>query len=108
MEKNGALSVSILDKHILKEHGLIALNLIVGSLGHMVNRATIGNLSNMGTMGNIMGSKKLPIDVAKFHFNTKDGLITNVLILIMLLRGVILIRTILKHGAIVKTKVETM
>ena len=35
MEKNGALSVSILDKHIPKEHGLIALNPIVGSLDHI-------------------------------------------------------------------------
>ena len=34
MEKNGAPSVSILDKHIPKEHGLIALNPIVGSLDH--------------------------------------------------------------------------
>ena len=34
MEKNGALSVSILDNNIPKGHGLIALNPIVGSLDH--------------------------------------------------------------------------
>ena len=117
VEKNGALSAFILDKHILKGHGLIALNPIVGmgSLGHIgntVNLANIGNLSDMGnpaTMGGpIMGSKKRPLDVVKFHFNTKDGLIINVLMLIIQASGVILMRTILKHGAIVRTKVETM
>ena len=74
MEKNGALSASILDKNILKEHGVGALNPILGRLDPMdnaVNPATIGNLSDMGTK-DIMGSKKRPLDVAKFHFNTKD------------------------------------
>ena len=107
MEKNGVLSAFILDKHIPKEHGLIALNPIVGSLGHIgntVNLATIGNLSDMGTMGN----KKQPLDVVKFHFNTMDRLIINVLMLVIQVHGVILIRTIGEHGAIVRTKVETM
>ena len=123
VEKNGALSVSILDNNIPKGHGLIALNPIVGSLGHIgntVNPATIGsrsdmgNLSNMGnqsdmgTMDNIMVSKKRPLDVVKFHFNTKDGLIISVLMLIIQVRGVILMRTIGEHGAIARTKVETM
>ena len=89
----------------------------MGSLGHIgntVNPDTIDNLSDMGnpdtmgTMGNIMGFKKRPLDVVKFHFNTKDGLIINVLMLIIQASGVILMRTILKHGAIVRTKVETM
>ena len=74
MEKNGALSASILDKNILKEHGVGALNPILGSLdpmGNTVNTATIDNLSDMDTK-DIMGSKKRPLDVAKFHFNTKD------------------------------------
>ena len=125
VEKNGALSVSILDNNIPKGHGLIALNPIVGmgSLGHigntvnpdtidnlsdMGNPATMGNPSDMGTMGNIMGSKKQPLDVVKFHFNTKDGLIISVLTLITQVRGVILMRTIGEHGAIARTKVETM
>ena len=108
MEKNGALSAFILDKHILKEHGLIALNPIVGSLdpiGNTVNPATIGNLSDMGTMDN---NKKQPLDVVKFHFNTMDRLIISVLMLVIQVHGVILIRTIGEHGAIVRTKVETM
>ena len=107
MEKNGVLSAFILDKHIPKEHGLIALNPIVGSLGHIgntVDPATIGNLSDMGTMGN----KKRPLDVVKFHFNTMDRLIISVLTLVIQVHGVILIRTIGEHGAIVRTKVETM
>ena len=107
MEKNGVLSAFILDKHIPKEHGLIAVNPIVGSLGHIgntVNLANIGNLSDMGTMGN----KKQPLDVVKFHFNTMDRLIINVLMLVIQVHGVILIRTIGEHGAIVRTKVETM
>ena len=111
MEKNGALSAFILDKHILKEHGLIALNPIVGSLdpiGNTVNPATIGNLSDMGTMGNIMAIKKRPLDVVKFHFNTMDRLIISVLMLVIQVHGVILIRTIGEHGAIVRTKVKTM
>ena len=79
MEKNGALSASILDKNILKEHGVGALNPILVSLdpmGNLVTMGNVGNLSDMGTkdiMGDpIMGSKKRPLDVAKFHFNIKD------------------------------------
>merc|ERR1712110_399228 len=105
--KEWSLSASILDKHIPKEHGLIAVNPIVGSLGHIgntVDPATIGNLSDMGTMGN----KKQPLDVAKFPFNTMDRLIISVLTLVIQGRGVILIRTIGEHGAIVRTQVETM
>ena len=71
MEKNGALLASILDKNILKEHGVGALNPILGSLDPMGYTATINNQSNMGTM-DIMGTKKRPLDVAKFHFNIKD------------------------------------
>jgi hypothetical protein len=74
MEKNGALSAYILDKNILKGHGAGALNPILGSLdpmGNVVTMGKVGNLSDMGTM-DIMGSKKRPLDVAKFHFNTKD------------------------------------
>ena len=106
MEKNGVLSAFILDKHIPKEHGLIAVNPIVGSLGHIgntVNLATIGNLSDMGTMDN---NKKQPLDVVKFHFNTMDRLIINVLMLVIQVHGVILIRTIGEHGAIVRIKVQ--
>ena len=105
MEKNGALSASILDKHIPKGHGLIAVNPIVGSLGHIgntVNPATIGNLSDMGTMGN----KKQPLDVANYPFNTMDRLTISVLTLVIQGRGVILIRTIGEHGAIVRIKVQ--
>ena len=74
MEKNGALSASILDKNILKEHGVGALNPILGSLDPMGNLVTLGNVGNLSDMGtkDIMGSKKRPLDVAKFHFNTKD------------------------------------
>ena len=74
MEKNGALSASILDKNILKEHGVGALNPMLGSLdpmGNTVNTAAINNQSDMGSQ-DIMRSKKRPLDVAKFHFNTKD------------------------------------
>ena len=58
----------------MKEHGVGALNPILGRLdpmGNAVNPATIGNLSDMDTK-DIMGSKKRPLDVAKFHFNIKD------------------------------------
>ena len=106
MEKNGVLSAFILDKHIPKEHGLIAVNPIVGSLGHIgntVNLATIGNLSDMGTMDN---NKKQPLDVVKFHFNTMDRLIISALPLVIQVHGVILIRTIGEHGAIVRIKVH--
>ena len=74
MEKNGALSASILDKNILKEHGVGALNPILGSLDPMGNLVTLGNVGNLFDMGtkDIMGFKKRPLDVAKFHFNTKD------------------------------------
>ena len=80
----------------------------MGSLDHIgntVNPATIDNLSDMGTMGKI---KKRPLDVVKFHFNTMDRLIISVLMLVIQVHGVILIRTIGEHGAIVRTKVKTM
>ena len=108
MEKNGALSAFILDNTIVKEHGVGALNPILiledlDPMGNVVNPATIGDLSDMG-----MGAKKRPLDVAKFRFNTKDRLIIIVLALIIQVHGVILMTAILKHGAIVRTKVETM
>ena len=80
----------------------------MGSLDHIgntVNPATIDNLSDMGTMGKI---KKRPLDVVKFHFNTMDRLIISALPLVIQVHGVILIRTIGEHGAIVRTKVKTM
>ena len=95
MAKNGALSASILDKNILKEHGVGALNPILSSQFPPMENT-------------VMGLKKQPFDVAKFHFNTKDWLIVSVLPLIIQVRGVILMTTILKHGAIARIKVETM
>ena len=59
MEKNGALSASILDKNIVKEHGVGALNPIMSSQFPPMENT-------------VMGLKKQPFDVAKFHFNTKD------------------------------------
>ena len=136
MEKSGALLVSSLARRSIvgKEHGDGALDQILGSLvtiGNLVNPTTMVNLgfmvvlrfmvvqgftSNMISIGKMafmvtlatMGSKKLPLDVAKFPFNTMDRLIISVLTLVIQVHGVILIRTIGEHGAIVRTQVETM
>ena len=59
MAKNGALLASILDKNIVKEHGVGALNPIMSSQFPPMENT-------------VMGLKKQPFDVAKFHFNTKD------------------------------------
>ena len=73
--------------------------------GFMVNLASMVNQGFMvvqGSTGN-MGSKKLPLDVAKSRFNTKDELTITVLALVIRVRGATLmgLKT-LKHGATVR------
>lgn len=122
MEKSGALLVSSLARRywVIKEHGDGALNQILGSLvtmGNLVNLATMVdpgfmvNLASMVAQGfmvvqgstGTMGSKKLPLDVAKSRFNTKDELTITVLALVIRVRGATLmgLKT-LKHGATVR------
>ena len=134
MEKNGVLLVSSLARRSIvgKEHGDGALDQILGSLvtiGNLVNPTTMVNLgfmvvlrfmvvqgftSNLISIGKMafmvtlatMGSKKLPLDVAKFRFNTKDELTITVLVLVILVCGAILkphmVLNTLKHGATVR------
>ena len=119
MEKSGALLVSSLARRywVIKEHGDGALNQILRSLvsmGNLVNLAIMvaqGSTGNLGSMGNMasmvnlatMGFKKLPLDVAKSRFNTKDELTITVLALVIRVRGATLmgLKT-LKHGATVR------
>ena len=117
-EKSGALSVSSLARMSIvgKEHGDGALNQILGSLVTMVAQGFMvvqGSTGNLGTICNIasminlaMGSKKLPLDVAKFRFNTKDELTITVLALVIRVHGATLkphmVLNTLKHGATVK------
>ena len=128
MEKSGALLVSSLARRywVIKEHGDGALNQILGSLvtmgnlvnlatmvdlGFMVNLASTVSLASMVAQGfmvvqgstGTMGSKKLPLDVAKSRFNTKDKLTITVLALVIRVRGATLmgLKT-LKHGATVR------
>ena len=120
-EKSGVLLVSSLARRSLvgKEHGDGALNQILGSLvtmGNLVNPVTMvvqGSTGNLGTICNIasminlaMGSKKLPLDVAKFRFNTKDELTITVLVLVIRVLGATLkphmVLNTLKHGATVR------
>ena len=134
MEKNGALLVSSLARMSIvgKEHGDGALDQILGSLvtiGNLVNPTTMVNLgfmvvlrfmvvqgftSNLISIGKMafmvtlatMGSKKLPLDVAKFHFNTKEELTITALALVIQVRGATLkphmVLNTLKHGATVR------
>ena len=121
MGKSGALSVSSLARMSIvgKEHGDGALNQILGSLvtmGNLVNpvtmvvqgsTGTLGTMCNMASMINLaMGSKKLPLDVAKSHFNTKDKLIITALALVIRVHGATLkphmVLNTLKHGATVR------
>ena len=79
--------------------------------GFMVNLASMVKLASMVAQGfmvvqgstGTMGSKKLPLDVAKSHFNTKDKLTITVLALVIRVRGATLmgLKT-LKHGATVR------
>ena len=76
--------------------------------GFMVVQGSTGNLGSMGNMASMvnlatMGSKKLPLDVAKSRFNTKDKLTITVLALVIRVRGATLmgLKT-LKHGATVR------
>ena len=76
--------------------------------GFMVIQGSTGNLGSMGNMASMvnmatMGSKKLPLDVAKSRFNTKDELTITVLALVIRVRGATLmgLKT-LKHGATVR------
>ena len=70
--------------------------------GFMVIQGSTGNLGSMGNMAT-MGSKKLPLDVAKYRFNTKDELTITVLALVIRVHGATLmgLKT-LKHGATVR------
>ena len=134
MEKSGALLVSSLARRSIvgKEHGDGALDQILGSLvtiGNLVNPTTMVNLgfmvvlrfmvvqgftSNMISIGKMafmvtlatMGSKKLPLDVAKFHFNTKEELTITALALVIQVHGATLkphmVLNTLKHGATVR------
>ena len=101
MEKNGALLVSSLARRSIvgKEHGDGVLDQILGSLVAMSKMASLVNLATMG-------SKKLPLDVAKSHFNTKDKLTITVLALVIRVRGATLkphmVLNMLKHGATVR------
>jgi hypothetical protein len=78
--------------------------------GFMVVQGSTGNLGticNIASMINLaMGSKKLPLDVAKFRFNTKDELTITVLALVIQVRGATLkphmVLNTLKHGATVR------
>ena len=120
-EKSGVLLVSSLARRSLvgKEHGDGALNQILGSLvtmGNLVNpvtmvvqgsTGTLGTMCNMASMINLaMGSKKLPLDVAKFRFTTKDELTITVLVLVIRVLGATLkphmVLNTLKHGATVR------
>ena len=79
--------------------------------GFMVNLASMVKLASMVAQGfmvvqgstGTMGSKKLPLDVAKSRFNTKDELTITVLALVIRVRGATLmgLKT-LKHGATVR------
>ena len=133
-EKSGALLVSSLARRSIvgKEHGDGALDQILGSLvtiGNLVNPTTMvdlgfmvilgfmvvqGSTSNLISIGKMafmvtlatVESKKQPLDVAKFHFNTKDELTINALALVIQVHGATLkphmVLNTLKHGATVR------